>query len=118
MARRSNMSAAVAGLLISLAVLAGPAGAKGPGAEGAVSNPLLAPWKGPHGGVPPFDAVRVDQLAPALEAAMAEKLAEVDAIAGDPAAPTFANTLAALERSGRALQRAYAIYGVYSSAMS
>ena len=111
------MSAAVTGLLISLAVLAGPA-AGGAGAEVTVSNPLLAPWKGPFGGVPPFDAVRVDQLAPALEAAMAAKLAEVDAIAGDPAAPTFDNTLAALERAGRALHRVYAIYGVYSSTMS
>ncbi len=98
------MSAAVTGLLISLAVLAGPA-AGGAGAEVAVSNPLLAPWKGPYGGVPPFDAVKVEQFKPALEAAMAEQLAEIDAIASDPAPPTFDNTLAAMERSGRALER-------------
>ncbi len=111
------MSAAVAGLLVSLAVLAGPA-ARGPSPEVTVSNPLLAPWKGPHGGVPPFDAVRVEQLGPALEAAMAEKLREIDAIAANPAPPTFDNTLAALERSGRALQRVSAIYGVYASNLS
>ena len=110
------MSAAVAGLLVSLAVLAGPAAPGGP--EVTVSNPLLAPWKGPYGGLPPFDAVRVEQLGPALEAAMAEKLAEIDAIAGNQAPPTFDNTLAALERSGRALQRVSALYGVYTSNLS
>jgi peptidyl-dipeptidase Dcp len=73
-------------------------------------NPLLAPWTGPYGGVPPFDQARVDQLAPALEAGMARQLEEIDRIAGDPAAPTFENTLAALERTGRTLDRVSTIY--------
>ena len=81
----------------------------------APANPLLAPWTGPYGGVPPFDAVRVEQLKPALEAGMAEQLAEIDRIAADPAAPTFDNTLAALERSGRTLRRVNAVYSIYSS---
>jgi peptidyl-dipeptidase Dcp len=84
----------------------------------SVQNPLLAPWTGPYGGVPPFDNVKVEHLKPALEAAMAEQLAEVDRIANDPAAPTFENTLAALERSGRTLDRVGTIYGIYSSTMS
>src|SRR5687767_6514116 len=66
--------------------------------EATVQNPLLAPWTGPHGGVPPFDRVKVEHFKPALEAAMAEQLAEIDKIAGDPAPPTFENTFAALER--------------------
>ena len=41
-------------------------------------NPLLVPWTGPYGGVPPFDRVRVADFKPALLAAMAEELAEVD----------------------------------------
>jgi len=84
----------------------------------AVDNPLLAPWKGPYGGVPAFDQVKVEDFAPALEAAMAEQLAEVDRIAADPATPDFDNTIAALERCGRTLDRVGTYYGVYSSTMS
>ena len=87
-------------------------------AEAIVQNPLLAPWTGPYGGVPPFDKVKVEHFPPALEAAMAEQLAEVDKIASDPAPPTFENTLAALERSGRTLDRVGTIFGVYSGTMS
>ncbi|PYQ23088.1 MAG: peptidase M3, partial [Acidobacteria bacterium] len=81
-------------------------------------NPLLAPWTGPYGGVPPFDRVKVDQFKPALESAMAEQLAEVDKIANDPAPPSFENTLAALERSGHTLDRVGTVFGIYSSTMS
>jgi peptidyl-dipeptidase Dcp len=79
---------------------------------------LLAPWKGPYGGVPPFDQVRVADLKPALLDAMGENLAEIDAIAKNPQAPTFDNTIVALERSGRRLSRVSAIYGVWASTMS
>lgn len=84
----------------------------------AASNPLLAPWSGPHGGVPPFDQVQVQHFAPALEAAMAEALAEIDAIADQEAPADFANTLAAMERAGRTLDRVRAIYGVFASTMA
>jgi peptidyl-dipeptidase Dcp len=84
----------------------------------AANNPLLAPWVGPAGGVPPFDRVCVADFEPALEAAMAENLAEIDVIARSPAAATFDNTIAALERSGRQFRRVNAIYGVWSSTMS
>jgi peptidyl-dipeptidase Dcp len=63
-----------------------------------MSNPLPALWSGPFGGRPPFDKVRVADFKPALEAAMAENLAEIDKIAKNPSAPTFENTLLALER--------------------
>jgi peptidyl-dipeptidase Dcp len=82
-----------------------------------MQNPLLPRWSGPHGGVPPFDAVRVEHFKPALDAAMAEQLAEIDRIAGDPAPPTFENTIAALERCGRTLGRVDSIYGVFSSTL-
>ncbi len=49
-------------------------------------NPLLAKWEGPYGGVPPFDRVQIPLFKPALEAAMAEQLAEVRRIANNPAA--------------------------------
>ena len=81
-------------------------------------NPLLAPWSGPYGGVPPFDQASVDLLGPALEAAMAEELAETDAIAANPQPPDFANTIEALERSGRSLDRVLTIYGIHASNLS
>ena len=82
------------------------------------TNPLLAPWVGSYGGVPPFDRVEVKDFKPALEAAMAENLVEVERIASDPAAPTFENTLVALERAGAALDRVTTIYGIWGSNMS
>jgi peptidyl-dipeptidase Dcp len=86
--------------------------------EATVPNPLLAPWSGPYGGVPPFEKVRVADFEPALEAAMAENLTAVEKIAADPVAPSFDNTIAALERAGRTLERVNAVYGVYSSTLS
>jgi peptidyl-dipeptidase Dcp len=80
-----------------------------------MSNPLIPKWTGPYGGVPPFDRVKVEHFKPALEAAMAEHLEEVERIAADPAAPTFENTIAALERAGRALDRVGAVYNVFAS---
>jgi peptidyl-dipeptidase Dcp len=84
-------------------------------ASRTADNPLTAEWSGPYGGVPPFDRVRVELFKPALEAAMADGLAEIERIAADPAAPTFENTLAALERSGRALDRVARVYGIWAS---
>jgi peptidyl-dipeptidase Dcp len=82
-----------------------------------LTNPISAPWPGPFGGVPPFDRVRVADFKPALESAMAECLAEIDAIADSTEPPTFENTLAAMERAGRSLDRAGTIYGVWSGTM-
>ena len=84
----------------------------------AQPNPLLGKWEGPHGGVPPFDRVRVEHFRPALEAAMAENLSEIERIADDPAPPTFENTIAAAERAGRTLARVTTVYGIWSSTMN
>jgi peptidyl-dipeptidase Dcp len=85
---------------------------------GAAGNPLLADWTGPYGGIPPFHQVRVQDFEPAMEAAMAQQMAEIDRIAANPAAPTFENTLAAMESAGSALDRVSTIYGVWSSTMN
>ena len=70
----------------------------------ATDNPLLAPSPLPlH--YPPFDKLRDEHFAPALDQGMAEQLAEVQAIADNPAAPSFDNTILALEKSGRLLSR-------------
>jgi len=82
------------------------------------ANPLTQPWTGPFGGIPPFDKVKVADFKPGLEAAMAEELAEVDKIAANPAPPTFENTIAALERTGRAGDRVGAIYSIWGGTLS
>jgi peptidyl-dipeptidase Dcp len=84
----------------------------------SASQPLLAPWGGPHGGVPAFDKVKVADFKPALEAAMAENLAEINAIANNPAAPTFENTIVALERSGQTLVRVNTVYDIWSGTLN
>ncbi len=72
-------------------------------------NPLLQPWTGPFG-LAPFAAVKPEQFAPAFATGMSEQLAEIDAIAASPAAPTFANTVAAFDRSGRLLDRVGSLF--------
>lgn len=79
------------------------------------TNPLLAEWSGPHGGVPPFDRVEVSDFAPALDAAMAEELANIEGISANAAPPTFENTIAALEGTGRTLERVTTVYGVWGA---
>ena len=82
------------------------------------TNPLLAPWAGPYGGVPPFDRARVADIEPALEAGMADQLARIDAIAGNPEPATFANTSAELEQAGRMLDRVRAVYDVFGNGLN
>ena len=72
-------------------------------------NPLLQPWATPFG-VPPFNLIRPEHFAPAFQHAMAEHRAEIAAIGADPAAPTFANVIEALQRSGRSLGRVAAVF--------
>ena len=86
--------------------------------NGAAGNVLLAEWKGPYGGVPAFDKMQVTDAKPALEAAMARQLAEIEAIAGNPKSPTFENTIVALERAGEDFDRVGTFYGLWTSNLS
>jgi peptidyl-dipeptidase Dcp len=86
--------------------------------EALADNPVLAPWTGPHGGAPAFDRIRVEHFAPALDEAMARYRAEIAAIANDPAPPTFANTLEAMERSGRDYRQATSLMSVFTSTLN
>ncbi len=60
---------------------------------------------------PPFDRIHDADYQPAIEAGMAAHLVEIDAIANNPAPPTFANTLEAMERSGVPLRRVMQVFG-------
>ena len=79
------------------------------------NSPLLKPWTGPYGGVPPWNLVRPDEFISGFDAAIAASTADIDAIATDPAAPNFENTIVAMERAGRALSRLEAMFFVYTS---
>ena len=68
------------------------------------TNPLLQDWNTPYG-LPPFDLIKAEHFAPAFAVALPAHLAEIDAIAGQSAAPDFANTLAAFDASGRLTNR-------------
>ena len=68
------------------------------------TNPLLAQWETPHQ-TPPFDLIKVEHYKPAFETAIAVSRAEIDAIVNNPAKPTFANTILALENQGALLDR-------------
>jgi peptidyl-dipeptidase Dcp len=82
------------------------------------ANPLLAPWTGNYGGIPPFDKVKIEHFKPALEAAIAEQLVEIGKIADNSAAPTFENTIAEMERAGHTLDRVQTVYSIWAGTMS
>ncbi|OHT46955.1 peptidase M3 [Flavobacterium tructae] len=81
-------------------------------------NPLVQKWTGPYGGVPAFNEYKVSQFKPAIEFAIQEKLNQIEAIANNPKAPTFDNTIAAMERSGETMDRISTVYGIYRSNLS
>jgi peptidyl-dipeptidase Dcp len=71
----------------------------------AASNPLLQDWNDQPYGLPPFARIEAVHFAPAFEAALAEHRAELDRIATQAESPSFENTIAAFDRSGRLLAR-------------
>ena len=74
-----------------------------------IPNPLLAESALPYG-APQFDKIRAEHYLPAFRTAITEAKSEIDAITGNPEAPTFANTVEALEYSGRTLDRISGIF--------
>lgn len=79
------------------------------------ANPLLAEWNTPYA-TPPLDRIASDQYLPALRAGMAEQDKEIDAITSSPDEPTFANTIEALEASGRTYSRVSKVFSAVNSA--
>src|SRR5882672_8042794 len=75
----------------------------------APPNPLLMAWQTPFE-TPPFAEIAPEHFLPAFEQAFADHTAEITAITYDPAAPDFANTLTALERSGKLLSKVSAVF--------
>jgi peptidyl-dipeptidase Dcp len=78
-------------------------------AASASDQPFAAEWETPFG-LPPFARIAPDHFRPAFASAMEEQRRQIDAIAGDAAEPSFDNTVAALELSGRRLRRVAAVF--------
>jgi peptidyl-dipeptidase Dcp len=78
-------------------------------------NPLLATWSGEFE-MPPFAAIKTEHFRPAFDRALAEHRAEIDTIAQNRAEPSFENTIAALEKGGRELERVANVFFVLAGA--
>lgn len=78
-------------------------------------NPLLVDFTAAYG-LPDFSAIKSEYFRPAFDQALAAHRAEIDAIAGQAAPPTFANTIEALEKSGRALEKVANVFFVLAGA--
>ena len=84
-------------------------------ADFGLANPFYAPSTLPFQ-APPFDKIKDTDYQPAIEAGMVQQLTEVEAIANNPAPPTFDNTFVAMEKSGRLFQRATAAFDAVTGA--
>ncbi len=80
-------------------------------------NPFLQPWTTPFG-VPPFDAIKLEHYKPAFEAGMQQQQQEIRAICLKESAPTFENTIEALDRSGELLDRVNNVFNAMESALT
>jgi len=109
-----HLASLAAALLLPLAATAAapaaPAAPATPATPLAGPNPLLGEWKTPFG-LPPFGEIKEAHFLPALREAMAVERREIDAITADPAAPTFENTVVALDQAGELLGRVNAVFG-------
>ena len=83
--------------------------------QAAESNPLLKAWQTPFG-VPPFAEIKEEHFLPAIKDGMARQRQEVAGIAVLSESPSFGNTIEALERSGRDLERANNVFGFLTGA--
>ncbi len=78
-------------------------------------NPFLKPYNTPHD-TAPFHLIKIEHYEPALLEGMKEQNEEIDAIVNNPEAPTFQNTIVALEKSGALLDRVTTVFGNLMSA--
>ena len=104
-----------------LAQAAAPATDLAAAAQSTVAVPnniLLQDWTGPYGGVPPWDQVKPEQFDEAIQFAIDELKREAAAIAGNPAPPTFANTIETSEKAGERVSNVLSVFSVMTDNMS
>ncbi|HXC11108.1 MAG TPA: peptidyl-dipeptidase Dcp [Steroidobacteraceae bacterium] len=112
--RRAPASMAAAAVAASASLLCGARAGAG-ATDFGPANPFYAPSALPFH-APPFDRIKDEDYQPAIEAGMAQQLAEIERITDEAAPPTFENTLVAFQRSGRLLNRARAAFSAVSQA--
>lgn len=86
-------------------------------AENTKQNPFLIEWNTPHGTIP-FELIKVEHYIPAIDIALKEARAEVDAIINNPEEPSFENTILALELSGKLLSKVSSVMYNLSSTLT
>ncbi|WP_366930003.1 M3 family metallopeptidase [uncultured Sphingomonas sp.] len=111
--RHLSLAVALSALMSGSAMAAPPQAAQAP-----ATNPLLSPWTGAYGGVPPWDKVTPELFPTAFAAALAERRAEYERIANNPAKPTFANTFVPMQNAGQTLNRVMTLFGVMTGNMN
>ncbi|HEX5959791.1 MAG TPA: M3 family metallopeptidase [Rhodanobacteraceae bacterium] len=84
-------------------------------ADTGASNPFFEPSTLPFG-APDFSRIKDSDYVPAMEAGMQQQMAEIDRIADNPAAPTFENTIVAMEKTGQMLTRVMNVFELYAGA--
>jgi peptidyl-dipeptidase Dcp len=102
--------------MLMFALLAMPSAVSPAGTD--ESNPLLKPWTGPNGGVPPFSVVKPELFGPALRLSMESYRRDIARIADSLDPPTFANTIEALEKAGEEFNRVSSLFDTFASAMN
>lgn len=75
----------------------------------SASNPFFTEWTTPYG-IPPFDQIKNEHFMPAIEQGMQQHLEEIDGIVNNQEAPTFSNTIEAMDYSGRLLSKTLAVF--------
>lgn len=75
----------------------------------SASNPFFTEWTTPYG-IPPFDQIKNEHFMPAIEQGMQQHLEEIDVIVNNQEAPTFSNTIEAMDYSGRLLSKTLAVF--------
>lgn len=95
--------------ILTISCIALMLGACGSKKDVMKDNPFLTEWNTPYG-VPPFDQIKTEHYLPAFEEAMRQQKAEIDSIVNNTEAPTFENTIEALEYSGALLDKVSAVF--------
>jgi peptidyl-dipeptidase Dcp len=113
--KKELLSSAVLFALVGLAATCCAAQAQSNAASFGPGNPFYAPSTLPFQ-ASPFNKIKDNDYEPAMDAGMAQQIKEVEAIADNPAPPTFENTVAALERTGQLLNRAYEAFNCVTGA--
>lgn len=108
----------IVGAFLTAMAVSSCASAPGQQQTAEAGNPFFEDWAGMPFSAPPFDRIRLEHYAPALERGMAEHDAEIAAIAGNADAPSFANTIEAMELAGQTLNRVSAVFWNMTSSNS